>query len=121
MAEDPARYIIPDEHMVMMLEQYRAAGKKLFLLTNSLFDYTNVVMNFLTASEQGAQGRAWIDLFDVVIVGGCKPARPSGALIEDVSFERVFLQKRRAQRFPHIMDSSQNLFPHALFLAAKNE
>ena len=46
-AIDPAKYIVPDDNLVPMLTQYRLAGKKVFLLTNSLFDYTNVVMNFL--------------------------------------------------------------------------
>jgi len=56
------------------MEQFRRAGKRTFLLTNSLFDYTNVVMNFLTKSPGGPDGRSWIDLFDVVVVGACKPA-----------------------------------------------
>lgn len=71
-AEDPAKYILPDEDLVPMLTNFRAAGKKTFCVTNSLFDYTNVVMNFLTGSE--VDGRDWIDLFDVVVVGAGKPA-----------------------------------------------
>jgi HAD superfamily 5'-nucleotidase-like hydrolase len=68
----PGKYIIPDENMVPMLTQYRLSGKKVFLLTNSLFDYSNVVMNFLTG--QSVNDRDWIDLFDVVVVGAGKPA-----------------------------------------------
>lgn len=71
-AEDPGKYILPDDELVPMLENYRRAGKKVFLLTNSLFDYTNVVMNFLTGSDS-ADGRDWLDLFDVVVVGAAKP------------------------------------------------
>ena len=48
------------------------AGKKVFLLTNSLFDYTNVVMNFLVGKD--VNDRDWVDLFDVVVVGAGKPA-----------------------------------------------
>ena len=71
-AEDPGRYILPDDDLVPMLENYRLCGKKVFLLSNSLFDYTNVVMNFLTKSD--IDSRSWLDLFDVVVVGAGKPA-----------------------------------------------
>jgi hypothetical protein len=30
-----------------MLQMYKASGRKLFLATNSLWDYTKVVMNYL--------------------------------------------------------------------------
>jgi 5'-nucleotidase len=60
--------------MVHMIKRLRAAGKKTFLLTNSLWDYTNVVMNFLVGNEADARTTDWVeDLFDIVIVGACKP------------------------------------------------
>ena len=34
-AIEPSKYIIPDDNLVPMLTQYRLAGKKVFLLTNS--------------------------------------------------------------------------------------
>lgn len=46
-AAHPEQYIHADPHLVPMLNMYKAAGKKLFLATNSLWDYTHVVMNFL--------------------------------------------------------------------------
>lgn len=42
-AEDPGAYIVPDPGMVTMLEQYRGSGRKTFLVTNSLWEYTDVV------------------------------------------------------------------------------
>jgi hypothetical protein len=36
-----------DPHLVSLLQLYRQSGRKLFLATNSLWDYTNVVMNYL--------------------------------------------------------------------------
>lgn len=36
-----------DPHLVPMLQMYAKSGRKLFLATNSLWDYTNVVMNYL--------------------------------------------------------------------------
>lgn len=41
-AADPARYIHRDPSLVPLLELLRAAGKQVFLCTNSLWDYTNV-------------------------------------------------------------------------------
>ena len=46
-AEDPARYIKPNPELRMMFERLRAGGKQVFILTNSLFDFTNVVMSHL--------------------------------------------------------------------------
>lgn len=74
MAEDPGAYIIPDPGMVTMLKQYRESGRKTFLVTNSLWEYTNVVMNFLVGNTQGPRNQEWVNLFDVVIVGSRKPA-----------------------------------------------
>ncbi len=36
-----------DPRLAPMLESMRASGRKVFLATNSLWDYTHVVMNFL--------------------------------------------------------------------------
>ena len=65
-ALEPAKYITPSPDLAPMLTQLRAGGKKVFLLTNSLFDYTQVVMEFLLGEE-------WLDYFDLVICGARKP------------------------------------------------
>jgi len=49
-----------------MLSQLQLGGKQVFLLTNSLYDYTDTVMTFLLGAE-------WIDYFDLVICGARKP------------------------------------------------
>lgn len=73
-AEDPSKYIIYDPNIFPMLDSFRAAGKKLFLLTNSLYDYTQVVMNYLEGRRAGdAKNHKWMDYFDMIIVGGNKP------------------------------------------------
>ena len=46
-AADPGRYMHGDPRLAPMLESMRASGRKVFLATNSLWDYTHVVMNFL--------------------------------------------------------------------------
>ena len=65
-ALDPARYIHKSPNLAKMLSQLRLGGKKVFLLTNSLFDYTQVVCTYLL-------GEDWLDYFDIVIAGARKP------------------------------------------------
>jgi len=65
-ARNPAKYISKDDKMIPMLKQFKEDGKKVFLLTNSLWEYTLTVMNYLVGDD-------WTDLFDLIIVGSCKP------------------------------------------------
>lgn len=74
-AEDPEKYIIYDPNTFPMLEQFKKSGKKVFLVTNSLWDYTQVVMNYLQGRKTGdTKNLEWMDYFDVIITGACKPA-----------------------------------------------
>ena len=73
-AEDPGRYIQQEPGIIDMLKRYRSSGRKVFLLTNSLWDYTHVVMNHINGfSKPEERNLDWLDLFDLVIVGGGKP------------------------------------------------
>src|SRR5207248_4672538 len=71
-ADIPA-YIVKDPLLGETLHKFRSSGKKLFLLTNSLYDYTAVVMSYLLDGERKAYP-SWRNYFDIVIVGGAKPA-----------------------------------------------
>jgi len=74
-ADDPAKFIHLDPGLRPMLEELRLAGKKTFMITNSLWDFTTVVMNYLVEGKTGDQKDAgWLELFDVVITGSRKPA-----------------------------------------------
>ena len=69
-AKDPAKYIHEDTRLIGIMDMYRAAGKKLFVATNSLWDYTHVVMNFLLTGRVGSdRNEDWLEYFDVVITG----------------------------------------------------
>src|SRR5580765_6138813 len=70
---DLPAYIVKDPLLGETLHKFRSSGKKLFLLTNSLFDYTDVVMKYLLDGERKAYP-SWRNYFDIVIVGGAKPA-----------------------------------------------
>jgi HAD superfamily 5'-nucleotidase-like hydrolase len=66
-------FIVKDPSLAETLHKLRSSGKKLFLLTNSLYDYTDAVMRFLLDGERKAYP-SWRNYFDVVVVGGAKPA-----------------------------------------------
>lgn len=51
---DPARFVHRDPSLGPMLKMLRASGRKLFLATNSLWDYTHVIMNFVLEGRSGA-------------------------------------------------------------------
>jgi 5'-nucleotidase len=70
---DLSSYIIKDGLLAETLHKFRSSGKKLFVLTNSLFDYTAAVMSYLLDGERKAYP-SWRNYFDIVIVGGAKPA-----------------------------------------------
>ena len=69
---DLPRYFERDRRLPAALHRFRSAGKKLFLMTNSYFPYTNAVMQFLL--EDGPSDyQNWRSYFDVVITGAKKP------------------------------------------------
>jgi HAD superfamily 5'-nucleotidase-like hydrolase len=71
--KDLPAFIVKDPLLAETLHKFRSSGKKLFLLTNSLYDYTSVVMSYLLDGERKAYP-SWRNYFDIVIVGGAKPA-----------------------------------------------
>ena len=100
---DPAKFVELDEGLVRTLLDQRLAGKKLALITNSDWHYTNTIMSYIVASAgasssssgsgasagaaveerrrgvvggasgRGAGGGEWRSLFDVVVVSARKP------------------------------------------------
>src|SRR5215831_15207492 len=70
---DLGAYIVKDPLLGETLHKFRSSGKKLFLLTNSLYDYTSIVMSYLLDGERKAYP-SWRNYFDIVVVGGAKPA-----------------------------------------------
>jgi 5'-nucleotidase len=71
MADLPT-YFVVDEGLPLTLHKLRSAGKKLFLLTNSYWIYTQAVMSFLLDGRL-KEYATWRQYFDIVIVGGKKP------------------------------------------------
>ena len=73
-AENPELFIERDESLVETLVSLRKSGRKVFLLTNSLWNYTEVVMKFLCGHSERYKEEKWMDLFDLIITGSNKPA-----------------------------------------------
>lgn len=61
----PEKYIVQNPDLASMLKQLSLGGKQVFLLTNSLYDYTNVVCTYLLGDD-------WLDYFDL----GMQPSSP---------------------------------------------
>jgi HAD superfamily 5'-nucleotidase-like hydrolase len=65
-------YIERDDALAETLHKFRSSGKRLFLLTNSAWDYTSQVMSYLLDGALSAYP-SWRNYFDVVVVGAGKP------------------------------------------------
>jgi 5'-nucleotidase len=70
-AELPS-YIEKDDALAETLHKFRSSGKRLFLLTNSAWDYTTTVMSYLLDGTLAAYPN-WKSFFDVVVVSAAKP------------------------------------------------
>lgn len=65
-------YIDVDPLLPRTLRKLRSSGKQIFLLTNSAWDYTHAVMQFILADTEGTH-QHWTDYFDAVVVSAKKP------------------------------------------------
>ncbi|MHB8418603.1 MAG: HAD-IG family 5'-nucleotidase [Myxococcales bacterium] len=66
-------FFVRDPEIGPALHKLRSGGKKLFLLTNSLYDYTDVVLGHLL-SGLVPEYPSWRNYFDWIVVGAQKPA-----------------------------------------------
>jgi len=69
---DPETYILKDKYIAKTLLNLKDAGKSLFLLTNSNWEYTQKIMSYLL-DDQLEEIPNWRDYFEWVIVGAGKP------------------------------------------------
>ena len=65
-------FVESDPHLAETLHKLRSSGKRLFLLTNSAWDYTDPVMSHLLDGQLAAYP-SWRSYFDIIIVAACKP------------------------------------------------
>lgn len=66
------KYIIKDPTVVEGLEKFKKHGKKIFVLTNSDFHYTKLLMDY-AINPFLKDHKSWMDLFELVITFAHKP------------------------------------------------
>lgn len=69
---DLATYVVSDPDIALVLHKLRSVGKKLFLLTNAEWGYTDVVMDYLLSGRL-PEYASWRAYFDIIIVNAHKP------------------------------------------------
>jgi len=70
--KDLEKYIIRDSQLVQGLERYRKHDKKLFVLTNSEFSYTKLLLDY-AINPFLKDHKSWQDLFEFTITFAHKP------------------------------------------------
>jgi HAD superfamily 5'-nucleotidase-like hydrolase len=70
--KDLARFIIKDPKVVEGLEKFKRHGKKVFIVTNSDFHYTKLLLDY-AINPFLKDHKSWMDLFEYVITSGQKP------------------------------------------------
>lgn len=69
---DLARFIIKDPRVVQGLEKFKRHGKKVFIVTNSDFHYTKLLLDY-AINPFLKEHKSWTELFEYVITSGQKP------------------------------------------------
>ena len=70
--KDLARFIIKDPKVVEGLERYKRHGKKIFVLTNSDYAYTKLLLDY-AINPFLKDHKSWMDLFEVIVTFAQKP------------------------------------------------
>lgn len=65
-------YIIKEPDVVQGLEKFKKHGKKIFVLTNSDYHYTKLLLDY-AINPFLKEHQSWIDLFEIVITFAQKP------------------------------------------------
>lgn len=71
--KDLSRYVFKDPELGPALHKLRSGGKKLFVLTNSAWDYTDALMSYLL-DGQLPEYPSWRNYFDFIGTAAAKPA-----------------------------------------------
>lgn len=69
--ENPEKYLLPDKRIVDALLKFKRFGKKLALITNSDYNYSNKVMEYCFGKFIKFP---WQKIFDIIVVAANKPS-----------------------------------------------
>ncbi len=64
-------YVVKDERLAVLFDRMHENNAKVFLLTNSGYEYTDHIMGYLLNDEN--KGRYWRSYFDYILVDAKKP------------------------------------------------
>jgi HAD superfamily 5'-nucleotidase-like hydrolase len=70
--ENLSNFVIKDPEMVAGLERYKKHHKKLFVVTNSDFSYTKLLLDY-AINPFLKDHKSWMELFDFTITSAAKP------------------------------------------------
>ncbi|MBY0515541.1 MAG: HAD-IG family 5'-nucleotidase [Bacteriovoracaceae bacterium] len=70
--KDVKKYIVQDPEAVAVLESFKKFGKKLWVITNSDYEYSKLLLDY-TITPFLKKNQHWTDLFDLVITSATKP------------------------------------------------
>ena len=71
-SNDLDKFIIRDEKVVSGIEKFLKHGKKIFIITNSDYNYTNTLLDY-TITPFLKEHKRWIDIFEYVLTNSNKP------------------------------------------------
>ena len=74
----PEKFVRKDKYLALTLKQQIEAGKSLFLLTNSSWEYTNALMTYILGEESG-EFTDWRQYFEYILVSAGKPGFFTGS------------------------------------------
>jgi 5'-nucleotidase len=69
--ENLDHYVVKDERLPLLLDRMHENNRKVFLLTNSGYEYTDTIMGFLLNDEK--KNINWKTYFDYILVDAKKP------------------------------------------------
>lgn len=69
---DLAKFIIKDPELVAGMEKFKRHGKKIFVITNSDYQYTKLLLDY-AINPFLKEHKSWMDLFEFVITLAQKP------------------------------------------------
>lgn len=69
---NPEKFVQLDPDLPLTLQDQQAAGKRLMLITNSEWSFTQAMMTY-AFDRYMPKGKTWRDLFEIVIVSAMKP------------------------------------------------
>jgi len=70
--KDLKKFIIKEAEVVAGLEKYKRHGKKIFIVTNSDFHYTKLLLDY-AINPFLKEHKSWLDLFEVIVTSAQKP------------------------------------------------